>query len=108
VRRFFATFGRSSEGARRGRDLFMSVRRIETMPVLTRPTTSAPSSVGQSWRRRGIAALTLAFGLALAPLMTAGSAQAAEVVVRHVVHHPHHHHHHYHHVRHVVVHHPHG
>ncbi|MEA1674040.1 hypothetical protein [Nitrospirillum sp. BR 11163] len=85
------------------------------MPVLTRSTTSAsPSvdqaSVGQSWRRRGVAALTLAFGLALAPLMTAGGAQA-EVVHHRAAHHRHHHHHHHHvhHVaHHVPVHHPHG
>ncbi|MEE3623049.1 hypothetical protein UCD39_03500 [Nitrospirillum sp. BR 11752] len=83
------------------------------MPVLTRPTTS-PSPVGQfwgqSWRRRGIAALTLAFGLALAPLMTAGSAQA-EVMHHRAAHRPHHHHHHHHHAVHHVHHrvaHPHG
>ncbi|WP_044560301.1 hypothetical protein [Azospirillum sp. B4] len=80
------------------------------MPVLTRPTTIGPSA-GPSWRRRGLAALTLAFGLALAPLMTAGSAQA-EVVHHRVAHRAHHHHHHVHHVHHrvhpVVVHHPHG
>ncbi|TWB20614.1 hypothetical protein FBZ89_10612 [Nitrospirillum amazonense] len=80
------------------------------MPVLTRPTTSASPSIGISWRRRGVAALALAFGLALAPFMTAGSAQA-EVVHHRVVHHRHHHHHH-HHVHHVAhhapVHHPHG
>ncbi|MBB6251767.1 hypothetical protein FHS74_002318 [Nitrospirillum iridis] len=85
------------------------------MPVLTCPTTTGPSA-GPSWRRRGIAALTLAVGLALAPLMTAGSAQA-EGVHHRVAHHHHHHHHHHrhppHHVHHRVVHHapaahPHG